>query len=78
MAIGDKQITEKYWADDGPAHVEVTYVDDTTNSKQELRLGGHIAIDASGGIKASDLTAAQAAFSELLIMLKNKYPYVAP
>ena len=78
MAIGDKQITERYWANDGPAKIEVTYVDDSTNAKQELRLGGHIELDPSGGIKNSDLLAAQNAFSEALVMLRDKYPYVAP
>ncbi len=78
MAIGNRQITEKYWADEGPAKIEVTYVDDTTNAKQQLLLGGFITIDPSGGIQNSDLVAAQNAFTEVLTMLRDKYPYVAP
>lgn len=74
MTIGDRQITERYWANEGPAHVEVTYVDDTSNSKQELRLGGYITIDPSGGITNAMLTAAQVAFTEVLVLLRDKYP----
>lgn len=77
MTITDKRLDEKYLATDGPAQVTVTYLHDTNLGHYKMILGGEISI-SEYGIQASDLTAAEAAFTEVMTMLIGKYPYTPP
>lgn len=77
MTISNQRLREEYEGAVGPAKVKVTFVRDTTTNTHRLELGGVITIDPNG-IKNTDLTAAQDAFQELVVMIRDKYPYVAP
>ena len=77
MTITNKRLREEYEGSNGPAKVTATWVYDTTTKTYQIVLGGVITVDENG-VKNSDLVAAQAAFEELVIYIRDKYPYVAP
>lgn len=77
MTITNQRLREEYEGSDGPAKVTATWVYDTTTNTYQIVLGGVITI-SENGVQGSDLVAAQNAFEELVIYIRDKYPYVAP
>ena len=77
MTINNMRLREEYQADDGPAHCVATYVHDTTTGEYKIVLSGFINIDPLG-VQNSDLTAAQAAFTELVTHIRDTHPYTGP
>jgi len=77
MPITNERFREEYEGTDGPAVVLATFVRDTTIPTHRIELGGFIQI-SENGVQNSDLLAAKNALEEILLVIRDKYPYTAP
>lgn len=77
MTITNIRQREEYEGSDGPAKVTATWVYDTTANTYQILLGGTITV-SEHGVQNSDLLAGETAFTELLVLIRDKYPYTEP
>ena len=70
-------INETIEATDGQAVMQASFIFDDEQAFHRITLNGFIQISPHG-VKNEDLLAARNALEEILIIIRDKYPYVEP